>query len=80
MPDSLSVRTACGSGTAASTQDFTADETLLDRLAATHRATREGWGGRGYREYLVDHVTHLGMKAPATPPAAPATSPVQPHR
>lgn len=47
--------------TAASVQDSTAGETLLDRIAATHPTIRKDWADRGYREYLVDHAARLGI-------------------
>ncbi|GAA2646652.1 hypothetical protein GCM10010425_65440 [Streptomyces spororaveus] len=45
--------------TAASVQDSTAGQTLLDRVAAP--TIRKGWADRGYREYLVDHAARLGI-------------------
>jgi transposase len=46
---------------AASMQDSTAGEVLLNRIAAAHPTIRKGWADRGYREYLVDHAARLGI-------------------
>jgi transposase len=47
--------------TAASIQDSTAGETLINRIASIHPTIRKGWADRGYREYLVDHAARLGI-------------------
>lgn len=47
--------------TAASVQDSTAGETLLNRIAAAYPTIRKCWADRGYREYLVDHAARLGI-------------------
>lgn len=47
--------------TAASVQDSTAGETLLNRIASAYPTIRKGWADRGYREYLVDHAARLGI-------------------
>lgn len=45
---------------AASIQDSTAGQALLERIAAAHPTIRKGWADRGYREYLLDHAARLG--------------------
>ncbi|KEF01943.1 transposase [Streptomyces rimosus] len=68
--------------TAASIQDSTAGETLLNRIAAAHPTIRKGWADRGYREYLVDHAARLGIDLEIvrrTPGAARGFT-VQPRR
>lgn len=47
--------------TAASVQDSTEGETLINRIVSTHPAIRKDWADRGYREYLVDHAARLGI-------------------
>ncbi|KAA6214931.1 IS5 family transposase [Streptomyces albofaciens JCM 4342] len=68
--------------TAASIQDSTAGETLLNRIAAAHPTIRKGWADRGYREYLVDRAARLGIDLEIvrrTPGAARGFT-VQPRR
>ncbi|MGW0874222.1 IS5 family transposase [Streptomyces sp. NPDC002740] len=47
--------------TAASVQDSIAGTQLLDQVAAEHPGIRKVWVDGGYRQYLVEHASTLGI-------------------
>ncbi|MFF9178686.1 IS5 family transposase [Streptomyces sp. NPDC014793] len=47
--------------TAASVQDSTAGQALLDRAAAAHPTIRKVWVGGGYRKHFIEHAATLGI-------------------
>lgn len=47
--------------TAASVQDWTACQTLIERVAAEHPTLRKPWVDGRYRRHLVEHAATLGI-------------------